>query len=74
MKSLDHENIDSEDPLYLTFNDVDGYIIECNSTEGNSFKSNFIEGHPVEESNGYKYSIFACTKDSRKVLRKYTKL
>ena len=28
MKSLDHINIDSENPLYLIFNNVDGYIIE----------------------------------------------
>ena len=28
MKSLDHVNIDSENPLYLIFNNVDGYIIE----------------------------------------------
>ena len=27
MKSLDHVNIDSENPLYLTFNNADGYII-----------------------------------------------
>ena len=26
MKSLDHVNIDSENPLYLTFNNADGYI------------------------------------------------
>ena len=28
MKSLDHENIGSENPLCLVFNNVDGYIIE----------------------------------------------
>ena len=28
MKSLDHVNIDTENPLYLIFNNVDGYIIE----------------------------------------------
>ena len=28
MKSLDHINIDNENPLYLIFNNVDGYIIE----------------------------------------------
>ena len=28
MKSLDHVNIDSENPLYLIFNNVDGYITE----------------------------------------------
>ena len=27
MKSLDHVKIDSENPLYLTFNNADGYII-----------------------------------------------
>ena len=26
IKSLDHANIDSENPLYLIFNNVDGYI------------------------------------------------
>ena len=26
MKSLDHANIDSVNPLYLIFNNVDGYI------------------------------------------------
>ena len=30
MKSLDHKNIDSENCLYIIFNNVDGYIIECN--------------------------------------------
>ena len=29
MKSLDHKNIDSENCLYIIFNNVDGYIIEC---------------------------------------------
>ena len=28
MKSLDHVNIDSENPLYLIFNNVDKYIEE----------------------------------------------
>ena len=28
MKSLDHENINSENPLCLIFNDVDAYIIK----------------------------------------------
>ena len=28
MKILDHINIDSENPLYLIFSNVDGYIIE----------------------------------------------
>ena len=32
MKSIDNENIDSANSLYLIFNNVDGYI-ECNSTE-----------------------------------------
>ena len=27
MKSLDHISIDSKSPLYLTFNNVNGYII-----------------------------------------------
>ena len=31
MKSLDNENIDSRNSLYLVFNNVDGYI-ECSST------------------------------------------
>ena len=41
MKSLNHVNIDSENPLYLTFNNVDGYI-EYNS---------------IEENNRHKYLI-----------------
>ena len=28
MKSLDHANIDSENSLYLVFNNVDGHVIE----------------------------------------------
>ena len=28
MESLDHVNIDSENSLYLIFNNIDGYIIE----------------------------------------------
>ena len=28
MKSFDHVNIDTENPLYLIFNNLDGYIIE----------------------------------------------
>ena len=32
IKSLDNENINSANFLYLIFNNVDGYI-ECNSTE-----------------------------------------
>ena len=31
MKSLDHVNIDSENPLYLIFNNVDKYIEESKS-------------------------------------------
>ena len=30
MKSLDHVNIDSDNSLYLIFNNVDGYIEESN--------------------------------------------
>ena len=32
MKSIDNENIDSANSLYLIFNNVDAYI-ECNSAE-----------------------------------------
>ena len=28
MKNIDNENIDSENPLYIIFNNVNGYIIE----------------------------------------------
>ena len=56
MKSLDNENIDSANSLYLIFNNVDGYI-ECKSTE---------------ESNENKYLIFASTDKNKKVLEKYT--
>ena len=56
--SLDHVNIDGENPLYLTFNNVDGYI-EYNS---------------IEESNGHKYLIFAFTDKNKEVLEKYAKL
>ena len=31
MKSLDHENINYENSLYLVFNNIDGYIIEENN-------------------------------------------
>ena len=58
MKSLDNENIDSANSLYLIFNNVDGYI-ECNSTE---------------ESNENKYLIFASTGKNKEVLKKYTEL
>ena len=58
MKSLNHVNIDSENPLYLTFNNVDGYI-EYNS---------------IEENNRHKYLIFASMDKNKKVLEKYTKL
>ena len=34
MKSLNHENIDSKNPLSLIFNNIDGYIIE----ESNGYK------------------------------------
>ena len=44
MKSLNNENIDSANSVYLIFNNVDGYI-ECNFTECNS----------TEESNENKY-------------------
>ena len=30
MKSLDHANIDSVNPFYLIFNNVDGYIETSN--------------------------------------------
>ena len=30
MESLDHVNIDSKNPLHLTFNNLDGYIEESN--------------------------------------------
>ena len=58
MKSLDNENIDSANSLYLIFNNVDGYI-ECNSTE---------------ESNGDKHLIFASTDKNKEVLEKYKEL
>ena len=58
MKSLDNENIDSANRLYLIFNNVDGYI-ECNS---------------IEESNGDKFLILASTNKNKEVLEKYTKL
>ena len=32
MKSFDHVDVDSQNPLYLIFNNVDEYI-ECNSIE-----------------------------------------
>ena len=59
MKSLDNENIDRENYLYVIFNNVDGYNIECNS---------------IEESNGDKYLIFASTGKNKEVLKKYTEL
>ena len=34
---------------------------------------NNVDGY-LEESNGYKYLIFASTKNNKKVLKKYTKL
>ena len=51
-------NINSENSLYLTFNDVDGYI-ECKSTE---------------ESNEYKYLIFDSRDKNKEVSEKYTEL
>ena len=54
MKSLDNENIDSENLLCLIFNDVDINIIE--------------------ENNGYKYLIFASTKNNKGVLRRYKEI
>ena len=36
MKSLDHKNIESENLLYIIFNNVDGYIIEGNFIEENN--------------------------------------
>ena len=54
MKSLDNENIDSANSLYITFNNVDVYI-ECNSTE---------------EINADKYLIFASTNKNKEVLQK----
>ena len=35
MESINNQNIDNENPLYLILNDVDGYIIE----ESNENKS-----------------------------------
>ena len=58
MKSLDNENIDSANSLYIILNNVDGYI-ECNSTE---------------ESNENKYLIFVSTSKNKEVLKKYTAL
>ena len=58
MKSLDNENIDSANSVYLVFNNVDGYI-ECNSTK---------------ESNENKYLIFASTDKNKEVFEKYTEL
>ena len=58
MKSLDNENIDSVNSLYLIFNNVDGYI-KCKS---------------IEESNENKYLIFASTDKNKEVLEEYTKL
>ena len=38
MKSLDHENIDSENSFYIIFNNVDGYIIEGKFVECDSIE------------------------------------
>ena len=59
MKSLNHGNIDSENLLYIVFNNVDGYIIEGNS---------------IEERNGDKYLVLASTNKNKKVSKKYTEL
>ena len=59
MKSLDHENIDSENLFYIILNNVDGYIIECNS---------------IEESNGDEYLILASTNKNKEIFKKYTEL
>ena len=58
MKSLDNENIDSANSLYLIFNNVDGYI----------------EFNPTEKSNEDKYLVFASKYKNKEVLKKYTKL
>ena len=59
MKSHYNENIDLEYALCLIFNNVNGYIIGCNS---------------IEESNKHKYFSFSSTKNNKNVLEKYTKL
>ena len=64
MKSIDNENIDSENPFCITFNNVDGHITDWISIECNS----------IEKSNGDKNLIFASTDKSKQVLKKYTKL
>ena len=33
---------------------------------------NDVDAYIIEENNGYKYLIFACTNKNKKVLRKYT--
>ena len=58
MKSLGHVNIDSENRLYLIFNNVNTYI-ECNS---------------IEESNEDKYLIFASTNKNKKVFKQFTEI
>ena len=58
-ESFGHENIDSENLLYIIFNNADGYLIELNS---------------IEENNEDKYLSFASTYKNKKVLKKYTKL
>ena len=52
-ESLNNENIESANSVYLVFNNVDGYI-ECNSTK---------------ECNEYKYLIFASTDKNKEVLK-----
>ena len=59
LKSLDHVNTDCESILYIVFNNVNGYIIECNS---------------IEKNNGGKYLVFAPADTNKEVLKKYTEL
>ena len=58
MKSLDNENTDSANSLYLIFNNVDGHN-EYNSTE---------------ESNENKYLIFASADKNKEFLENYTEI
>ena len=52
MKRLDNIKVDSENLLYIIFNNVDGYIIECNS---------------IEESNIDKYLTVSSTDKNKEV-------
>ena len=54
MKSLDHVNTDNKNPPYITFSNIDGYIIKCNS---------------IEEINGYKYLILLLQTRTKKYLK-----